>query len=161
MPTACIIARIAGKLATCLSRAAKVITDCKIYRLQIDPDPRLAAAAGGVARFLADAAGLTTEAAGELQRSIIAACKEAFEDLRGEHPHLTVTFLQYADRIEVAVAHQGGAAPALGLDRIAGFADQLGSTTALSGIDRVQYEARDGWAITRFTKYLGHAPRMA
>ena len=155
------IARIAGKLATWLSRTVTVTADPKIFRLQIDADARLAAAAGGVAHFLAETAGLASEAATELQKSIVAACTEAFEDLRGEHPHLTVTFAWYADRIEVAMAHEGSAAPAVGLDRIAGFGGHVGSTTALSGIDRVQYESREGVAVTRLTKYLGHAPRIA
>jgi hypothetical protein len=137
-----------------------VTAECKIYRLRIDADPRLAAAAGGLARFLAEAAGLASDAVAELQKSVVAACNEAFENLDGEHAHLNLTFAWYADRIEVAVA-QEGEAPAVGLDRIAGFAEQLGSTAALSGIDRVQYEAKDGMAITRLTKYLRPAPRMA
>lgn len=134
--------------------------ECKTYRLRIDADPRLAAAAGGLARFLAEWAGLASEATAELQKSVVAACNEAFENLGGDHGHLTLTFAWYADRIEVAVA-QAGDAPAVGLDRIAGFAEQIGNTAALSGIDRVQYEAKDGLAITRLTKYLRPAPRMA
>lgn len=135
-------------------------TDCKIYRLQLDPDPRLAAGAGGLARFLGETAGLDNLAATELQKSVVAACTEAFENLPAEQAHLTLTFTWYPDRLEVAVAQQGDA-PALGLDRIAGLAEQLGSTAALSGIDRVQYEAKNGVAITRLTKYLRPAPRMA
>lgn len=134
-----------------------MITDCKTYRLRIDADPRLAAGAGGLARFLAEAAGLTCEAAQELQKSVVAACHEAVENLDGAHGHLNLTFAWYADRIEVAVA-QEGEAPAVGLDRIAGFAEQFGITAALSGIDRVQYETKDGTAITRLTKYLRPAP---
>lgn len=134
--------------------------DYKMYRLRIDADPRLAAAAGGLAHFLAESAGLANEAARELQKSVMAACNEAFENLGGEHGHLMLTFAWYVDRIEVAVAQEGDA-PAVGLDRIAGFAERLGSTAALNGIDRVQYEAKDGMAITRLTKYLRPAPRMA
>ena len=100
--------------------------DTKGVQLQIDADARLSAAAGGVARFLGETAGLTTEEAVELQKSVVAACQEAFEHLTGSHPHLTVTFTRYDDRIEIALAHDGAAAPAIGLDRIAGFADQLG-----------------------------------
>jgi len=134
-----------------------VTADSKIYRLQIDADPRFAAGAGGLARFLGDTAGLQEAAAKELQKSVVAACHEAFENLAGAPGHLTLTFAWYVDRIEVAVA-QAGEAPAVGLDRIAGFAEQLGSTAALSGIDRVQYETKDGTAITRLTKYLRPAP---
>jgi hypothetical protein len=135
-----------------------VSAEAKGIDLQIDADPRLAAAAGGAARFLAEAAGLTNEEASELQKSIVAACQESFEHLTGNSPHLTVTFTRYADRLEIAIAHPGSGAPAVGLDRIAGFADQLGGSGGLSGIDRVQYETRDGFAITRLTKYLGPGP---
>jgi len=134
-----------------------VTADSKIYRLQIDADPRFAAGAGGLARFLGDAAGLSEAAAKELQKSVVAACHEAFENLAEGPGHLALTFTWYLDRIEVALA-QEGEAPAVGLDRIAGFADQLGITAALSGIDRVQYEAKEGMAITRLTKYLRPAP---
>jgi hypothetical protein len=72
-----------------------------------------------------------------------------------------VTLTRYPDRIEVAVAHEGDSAPAVGLDRIAGFADQLGNSSALGGIDRVQYETHEGMAVTRLTKYLGRVPRIA
>jgi hypothetical protein len=143
------------------SRAATVSAEAKGIQLQIDADARLAAAAGGAARFFAEAAGLTSEEAADLQKSIVAACEEAFEHLSGEHPHLTVTLTRYRDRIEVAMAHEGSAEPAVGLDRIAGFASHVGGSGGLGGVDRVQYEAHDGLAVTRLTKYLGHAPHIA
>jgi hypothetical protein len=139
-------------------RTTTVSIDFKGIELQIDSDARLAAAAGGAARFLAEAAGLTSEEAAELQKSIVAACRETFEHLTGDHPHLTVTFMRYPDRIEIAMSHEGDAAPAVGLDRIAGFASQVGASGGLGGVDRVQYETRGGLAITRLTKYLGHLP---
>ena len=135
--------------------------ESKSIELRIDPDVRLAAAAGGIARFLADAAGLSNEESTDLQKSIVAACEEAFDHLAGDRPYLTVSLTRYPDRIEVAVAHKGEASPAVGLDQIAGFADQLGSSSALGGVDRIQFEAREGLAVTRLTKYLGHAPRIA
>jgi hypothetical protein len=138
-----------------------VTVDFKGIELQIDPDARLAAAAGGAARYLGEAAGLTSEEAAELQKSIVAACLETFEHLTGDHPHLTVTLMRYPERIEVAIAHEGGAAPAVGLDRIAGFANQFGGSGGLGGVDRVQYEARDGLAITRLTKYLERGSGIA
>jgi hypothetical protein len=138
-----------------------VSAEAKGIQLQIDADARLAAAAGGAARFFAEAAGLTSEEAADLQKSIVAACEEAFEHLSGEHPHLTVTLTRYRDRIEVAMAHEGSAEPAVGLDRIAGFASHVGASGGLGGVDRVQYEAHDGLAVTRLTKYLGHAPHIA
>ena len=135
--------------------------ESKSIELQIDPDARLAAAAGGAARYFAESAGMLSEAVAELQKSVVAACQEAFEHLIGSHPHLVVTLAVFADRIEIAMTHQGTGEPAVGLDRIAGFASQLGGSGGLGGVDRVQYEAHDGLAVTRLTKYLGHAPRIA
>jgi hypothetical protein len=138
-----------------------VSAEAKALELQIDADPRLAAAAGGAARYLAESAGLTPEEATELQKFVVAACEDVFAHLAGDHPHLTVTLSRYPDRIEVAMAHEGDAEPAVGLDRIAGFAGQVGSSGGLGGVDRVQYEARNGLAVTRLTKYLGRAPHIA
>ena len=135
--------------------------EAKSIQLQIDADPRLAAAVGGAVRFLADAAGLTSDEATDLQKSVVTACEESFEHLTGERPHLTVTLTRYSDRIEVAMAHEGAAEPAVGLDRIAGFAGQLEGSGGLGGVDRVQYEAHDGMAVTRLTKYFGRAPHIA
>lgn len=135
--------------------------EAKSIELLIDADARLAAAAGGAARYFGESAGLTNDEVAELQKSIVTACEEAFEHLTGEHPHLTVTLARYPDRIEVAMAHEGGPEPAVGLDRIAGFASQLRGSGGLGGVDRVQYEAHDGLAVTRLTKYLGHAPHIA
>ena len=143
------------------SRAATVSAEVKSIQLQTDADPRLAAAVGGAARYFAESAGLTSDEVRELEKSVVAACEEAFEHLTGEHPHLTVTLTRYPDRIEVAMAHEGGGEPAVGLDRIAGFANQLGGSGGLGGVDRVQYEAHEGLAVTRLTKYLGHAPHIA
>ena len=135
--------------------------EAKSIQLQIDADPRLAAAVGGAVRFLADAAGLTSDEATDLQKSVVTACEESFEHLTGKRPTLTVTLTRYSDRIEVAMAHEGAAEPAVGLDRIAGFAGQLEGSGGLGGVDRVQYEAHDGMAVTRLTKYFGRAPHIA
>jgi len=152
------IARTAGKRAKSPLRTP-VITDAKSIRLQVDADARLAAAVGGAARYLADAAGLENEAISQLQSTIVGACREAFEHLSENHPHLDVTLTRLPDRIEVALAHEGGTSPAIGLDTITGLAAQLegasGGPPVLSGVDRVQYETQGGVAVTRLTKYLG------
>ena len=130
--------------------------------MQIEADPRLAAAAGGAARYLADAAGLEGPAITHWQAAIIAACKEAFEHLTQEHPRLDVSFTRLADRIEVALSREGDTGPAIGLDSLAGFAPQSpnapgkgrSASPVLGGVDRVQYETRDGIAVTRLTKYI-------
>jgi len=135
--------------------------------MQIEADPRLAAAAGGAARYFADAAGLEAPAIVDWQTAIVAACNEAFEHLTREHPRLDVTLTRLADRIEVAFSREGDTAPALGLDTLAGLAPQSGSvqgkerggSPVLGGVDRVQYELRDGVAVTRLTKYITPATR--
>jgi hypothetical protein len=143
------------------SRAATVTAEAKHIEMQIDVDARLAAAAGGAARYFGESAGLSSNEVVDLQKSIVTACEEAFEHMTGDRPHLTVTLTHFPDRIEVAMSHEGGADPAVGLDRIAGFANQVGSSGGLGGVDRIQYEAHNGLAITRLTKYLGHPPPIA
>ena len=138
-------------------RTTTVTTESRGIEFQIDPDPRLAAAAGGAARYFADAAGLASEAVVEFQKSVVAACEETFEHLSGDHAHLTVSFTLYQDRIEVVLSHEGEALPAVGLDQIAGFGNPSESANALGGIDRVQYEAREGRVVARLTKYWDRA----
>jgi hypothetical protein len=138
---------------------AAVATEPKTLYIQIDADARFAAAVGGAAHYLADAAGLRDDANAQLQSSVVAACLEAFDHLTGDHPHLEVTMSRFSDRIEVALAHLGEAFPAVGLDAIAGFAAQVAGSGAspggLAGVDRVQYETHGGETVTRLTKYIG------
>ena len=103
------------------------------------PAPRLAAAAGGVARYFADAAGLESDAVAKLQAATLAACELA--SARDPHTEalVSVEVIRFTDRIEVAIAH-----PASGTE----------SVTALSGVDRVDNETRDGNAVTRLTKFI-------
>jgi len=136
-----------------------VATELKSLLLHIEADARLAAAAGSVVRYLADAAGFENDAIARLQSAVIAACSEAFEHLTADHPQLQITFTRFSDRMEVALSHQGEDSPAVGLDTIAGFAAQVGGTgsiqVVLAGFDRVQYETHGGEAVTRLTKYIG------
>jgi hypothetical protein len=130
--------------------------------MQIDADTRLAAAAGGAARYFGDAAGLENDALTHLQAAIVTACIEAFEHLSRQHPRLEVTLTRMPVRIEIALLYEGDDAPSLGLDSIAGFVaprdnqagQSPGSTAVLEGIDRVQYESHGGVAVTRLTKYI-------
>jgi hypothetical protein len=111
--------------------------------MHIDADARLAAAAGGAARYFADAAGLEKDAVSNLQAAVILACAEAFEDTgkSKDNAGLEVTLTWRVDRIEVAVAHKGAPVPATPVH-------------ALQGIDEVEREARDGVVVTRLTKFI-------
>lgn len=139
-------------------------TEPKNLRLCIDADARLAAAAGGVARFLADAAGLENEAVSRLQSAVIEACLEAFEHLAGKHPHLEIDFARFSDRLEVSLSHEDAGA-AIDMHTITGFAarslEHSGNSGALAGVDRVQHETHGKEIVTRLTKYLGQvAPSL-
>jgi hypothetical protein len=141
-----------------------VTAEAKRIQLQIDADPRLAAAAGGAAHYLGVAAGLEEASLDQLQSTIVAACREEFRKLSAAHPHLEVTLTRFIDRIEVALAREAEDAPAVSIKAAAGSAAQLGDNTncacRLDGIDRVQFETRDGCAVTRLTKFL-HSPASA
>ena len=158
----CTIVQTAGKRATSHLRTT-VGTDAKSIRLQVDADTRLAAAVGGAARYLADAAGLEDEAVSRLQSAILAACQQAFDHLSGPHPRLTVTFARLPDRIEIAFEHEGEPSPAIGLDTAAGTGgsgcDHARRLGVMVGIDRVHHETRGGLTVTRLTKYISPAAR--
>jgi len=166
-PMVCTTAQIAAKRAT-FPLPTPVATEVKCIHLQIDADARLAAAAGGAARYFADAAGLEGSAVTHLQLAIVAACEEAFAHLSGGH-HLDVTLTRLADRIEVALSLEGETEPAVGLDSIAGFSaapsrSSEGNATKgglLEGVDRVQYERRGGVAVTLLTKYISQATHIS
>ena len=118
--------------------------------MQIDDDVRLAAAAGGAARYFADAAGLGQEAVSHLQAAVIAACQEAFHDLGSAHANLDVTLTWRADRIEVAMSHKE--AKPSSADR--NTRETGASAEALEGVDEVQHETHDGVVVTRLTKFI-------
>ena len=138
-------ARTAEKRATWRSRIT--VSDLTSVSLRIDADPRFAAGAGGVARYFADMADLDSGPAAQLQSAVVVACQAAFEHVTPGHP-LTVTFTRHADRIEVAISHDGASVPTIGLDK--GTAG-VGST---DGVDRIQYETKGSRALTLLTKYL-------
>jgi len=118
-----------------------------------------------VARYLADVAGLDSQAASQLQAATSAVCSEAFQHLTPRDPLLKIVYARHEDRIEIAFSHQGSAAPAVGLDFLVGFAHASpgggASRNILTGVDRVQYDTRDGEAVTRLTKYIGHPTSTA
>jgi hypothetical protein len=141
-----------------------VAPEPKTFRLLLDADARLAAAAGGVVRYLADAAGFENDAVARLQSAVIAACAQVFEQLTADHPRLEITFTRLSDRMEVALSPRGDSSPAVGLDAVAAFVPRTGGAgsppRAFAGFDRTQYGTQNGEAVTRLTKYIGHiAPK--
>ncbi|HWZ96442.1 MAG TPA: hypothetical protein VN025_01645 [Candidatus Dormibacteraeota bacterium] len=143
-----ITVRIAGKPAT-WRWPIHVSTDSKHIEIKLDADPRFAAAAAGGARYLGEASGLTTDAAGKFQAAILFACEEAFAHLDVRHTEVKVTLNQFPDRIEVAIVHHANA-PSVGLHTLLGA-----GSNAMEGVDRVQYEQQAENSVTRLTKFLG------
>ena len=83
-------------------------TDSKRIELHLDADPRLAAAAGGAVRYLAEASGMSEELCREFQEATVRACLEAFES-SGPRSHV-VQLCRFADRLEVVVDANAGSA---------------------------------------------------
>jgi hypothetical protein len=113
--------------------------------MQLDADTRLCAAAGGVGRYFADAAGLANGAVSGLQSAIVAVCNREVERLGDSAQRLDVTVTRTPDRIEVVMkrrARQGSSKDS----------EEQGTFT---GVDRVQHETQADMAITRLTKYVG------
>ena len=133
--------------------------ELQTLHMWIDADARLAAAAGGVAHFLGDAAGLENDAATRLQSAVVEACKEAFEQLAPQDGHLEITFARFSDRLEVSLSHEDCAAPAAASRTISGFnaknVEAKQNSASPTGVDRVQHETHGSECVTRLTKYLG------
>lgn len=101
---------------TSLLRIA-VPTEPKVIQLEIDRDPRLAKAAGGVAHFMANAAGFEPAAAEELQSAVVAACLSAFEQLPNAETRLRIAVSQWLNRVEVSLYSAKSADPLARLSR--------------------------------------------
>jgi hypothetical protein len=85
-----------------------VTTEAKRIALRLDSDPRLASAAGGAVRYLAEAAGMPEEVCREFQQATLQACLKVFA-VQAAQSHL-VELLVYGDRLEVAIDPASGAA---------------------------------------------------
>ena len=115
--------------------------------MQFDADKRLAAAAGGVVRYFADAAGLGNGVVSELQSATIAVCNQEFEQLNEPSQRLEVTLTRSPDRIEVVVRRHG----------VEASRDTDERQGRIAGVDRVQHETHLDLAITRLTKYVSES----
>ena len=112
--------------------------------LRIDPDERLAAAVGGAARYLADAAGLGNEMILQFQASVVSACKHCFRCHTSGTP-CGIILRRSLDRLDVEVALPGTEPPP----------DEKPSW---EGIDEVHCESREHTAILRLTKFVSPNP---
>jgi hypothetical protein len=111
--------------------------------LQMDADVRLAAAAGGVARYFADNAGLANEAILNLQESVMLACKHCFH-CHSSATSCEVTLLRYEDRLEIDLSVPGKESP------------QGNEKPTLPGVDEVHWEFLENSARMRLIKFLGN-----
>jgi len=111
--------------------------------LQMDADVRLAAAAGGVARYFADNAGLTNEAILNLQESVMLACKHCFH-CHSSATSCEITLLRYEDRLEIDLAVPGKETP------------EEQQELMLPGVDEVHREFLGNSARMRLIKFLGN-----
>ena len=111
--------------------------------LQMDADVRLAAAAGGVARYFADNAGLANEAILNLQESVMLACKHFFH-CHSSATSCEVTLLRYEDRLEIDLSLPGKESP------------EGNEKPALPGVDEVHCEFLGNSARMRLIKFLGN-----
>ena len=112
--------------------------------VRLDPDDRLVAAVGGAARYLADAAGLATEAILQFQASVVSACRHCFQ-CHSSHEPCGITLRRSLDRLEVEVAMPGDQPPP----------EQKPSW---EGIDEVHCESHPHSAVLRLTKFVPPAP---
>jgi hypothetical protein len=111
--------------------------------LRMDPDERLVAAVGGVARYLADAAGLGNETILQFQTSVVSACKHCFRCHCSGTP-CGITLRRSLDRLEVEVSLPGTEPPR--------------RENSWEGIDEVHCEAHEHSAVLRLTKFVPPNP---
>lgn len=116
-------------------------TESRTIKVQLDADPRFAAAVGGVARYMADAAGMENDAIAQLQAAVVTASNDAFKLLTPAHPHLTATISKLPDRLEVELSCECSSNAAQAKE-------------SLGGVDKVQHETKGNIGITRLTKFI-------
>lgn len=76
----------------------------------MDADERLAAAAGGAARYMADSAGMENSEILELQAAVVAACKYCFE-CHSVAKSCDIALQRLTDRIEIELSFPGKESP--------------------------------------------------
>lgn len=125
--------------------------------LTLPNDPRMFGAVGVIIGHAGERTGLSDSEQRGLSDAAIHACEQALqlaEAVTSEGPKVHVVVENFNDRVEVTVEHRGAADPAAGLDTfVAGAAGRVGQALQSTGVDRVQYESKDGVSRTRLIKY--------
>jgi hypothetical protein len=118
----------------------------QMIHLQMDADVRLAAAAGGAARYIADNAGLENEAILSLQAAVMSACKHCFR-CHSSATSCEIIVLRFKDRLEIDLSFPGKESP------------EGKEKPALPGVDEVHFEFLEDSARLRLIKFLGNGSR--
>jgi len=112
--------------------------------MQLDEDDRLVAAVGGVARYLADAAGLSSDLIVEFETAVLAACKHCLHGYRLSAP-CGVTLRRSLDRLEVEITLPGLELP-------------TGQPPSWQGIDELRSDREQGGTRVHLTKFVPPNP---
>ncbi len=126
--------------------AKAIVPTAKTIQLDFDGDLRFAAAAGGIARYLADEAGLNSTALNELHAAVVEACREMLEGF--STVPLRISYTRFSDRIEIAVWQPGR--PSHG----AQDSDTEPLGRLFPGVERVEYNNSAGEGVMLLTKYV-------
>ena len=107
----------------------------------MDADERLAAAAGGAARYLADTAGLENSEILGLQAAVVAACKYCFH-CHNSATHCDIALQRLTDRIEIEVSFPGKERP------------EGKEKPNIAGVDQIECEFLEDSSRMRLTKHI-------
>ena len=117
----------------------KVATHTQRILLQMDADERLAAAAGGAARYLADTAGLDNSEILGLQAAVVEACKYCFH-CHSSAKHCDIALQRLTDRIEIDLSFPGKQSP------------EGKEKPSIAGVDGIECEFLEDSSRMRLTK---------
>jgi hypothetical protein len=81
-------------------------------------------------------------------------CTEALRQMGSKERALDVTVEQFADRIEIAVAHASIEGPVVGLDSFLGPGAGAAGSALLAKVDRVRYDSSGKVSRMILVKYL-------
>ena len=113
---------------------------------------------GGVSAAVqrsAQRVGFDATAQEELIATVEDVCRDTFPLLTAEDSFLEVSIEDFADRMEISVAHRGESKPTAGLDSFAGAEGAIGTDGLwlLARVDRVQYQTEGGVSRMTLIKY--------